>query len=139
MRHIVKYICLVIGAVALALGVIGMFVPMWPTTPFLLLAAACFVRSSERLYAWLLEHEHLGSYVRDFVSGRGIPARAKRVALITMWVTTQASWMIVMAHLGVGTGTLVYAAILVTVPAVVHWYIGYRIPTREPDPAEAAE
>ncbi|HHJ98841.1 MAG TPA: DUF454 domain-containing protein, partial [Actinobacteria bacterium] len=92
MKRAVRYICLVVGAVSLVLGVIGMFLPMWPTTPFLLLAAACFVRSSERLYTWLIEHERLGCYVRDYMSGRGIPRRAKVVALGTMWVTSQASW-----------------------------------------------
>lgn len=134
MRRAVKYICLAVGALTLVLGIIGVFLPMWPTTPFLLLAAACFVRSSERLYTWLLEHRHLGPYVRDYHSGKGIPLKAKRVALITMWVTSQASWMVVMAHAGVKPWTVSYAVLLFVVAVGVHHYIGYRIPTRAPDP-----
>lgn len=136
MKRAVKYICLAIGLVAVVLGIIGMFLPMWPTTPFLLLAAACFVRSSDRLYTWLLEHEHLGCYVRDYMSGRGIPLKAKRVALGTMWVTSQLSWVVIMSHAGVKTWTVGYAVLLVFVAAAVHYYIGYRIPTREPGCAE---
>lgn len=133
MRRAVKYICLATGSVALVMGVVGMFLPMWPTTPFLLLAAACFVRSSNRLYTWLIEHEHLGRYVRDYMSGKGIPLKAKRIALGTMWVTSQASWMVIMSHVGVKTWTIAYAALLAVVAVAVHYYIGYRIPTREPD------
>jgi len=81
MRSAWRYVLFAVGSVSLVMGVIGMFVPMWPTTPFILLAAACFVRSSDRLYQWLLQHRHLGRYVRDFVSGEGIPRRAKLAAL----------------------------------------------------------
>lgn len=130
MKHALKYICLAIGLIALALGIIGIFVPMWPTTPFLLLAAACFVRSSERLYTWLIEHRHLGCYVRDYMSGKGIPLRAKWLSLGLMWVTSQASWMIVMAHHGVQPWTIGYAVLLVVVAIGVHYHIGFRIPTR---------
>ena len=133
MKHALKYICLTVGVVALVLGVVGIFVPMWPTTPFLLLAAACFVRSSERLHTWLVEHEHLGCYVRDYLSGKGIPLRAKRIALVTMWVTSQASWAIIMAHIGVSPWTVGYAILLFAVAVGVHYLIGIRIPTREPD------
>lgn len=131
MKTLFKHICLALGSVALGLGVLGIFVPMFPTTPFLLLAAACYVRSSERAYRWLLDHERLGCYVRDFVSGKGIPLAAKRVAIATMWITTQLSWITAMLGLGVSTATVSLAAVLVVVPALVHWYIGYRIPTRE--------
>jgi hypothetical protein len=131
MKTIIQHLCFAVGSVALAFGVLGIFVPMLPTTPFLLLAAACFVRSSERTYRWLLDHERLGCYVRDFVSGKGIPLAAKRVAIITMWVTTQFSWITAMVGLGVSTTTVSLAVVLVVVPALVHWYIGYRIPTRE--------
>jgi len=130
MKRAIRYICLVIGLVALVFGIVGMFLPMWPTTPFLLLAAACFVRSSERLYTWLIEHERLGCYVRDYMSGKGIPLKAKRIALGTMWVTSQLSWVIIMSHAGVRTWTVGYAVLLVVVAAGVHYYIGYRIPTR---------
>lgn len=131
MKHALRYVLLAVGTVSLALGVVGMFLPMWPTTPFLLLAAACFVRSSERMHRWLVEHEQFGCYVRDFLSGRGIPRRAKRVAIATMWVTTQASWLLAMGHLGVSRGTLTYAAVLVAAPAAVTWYLAFRVPTRE--------
>lgn len=61
-----KTLLAALGAFALALGVIGIFVPLLPTTPFLLLAAALWVRSSPRLYGWLLSHRRLGGYIRDF-------------------------------------------------------------------------
>jgi hypothetical protein len=139
MKHAWKYICLALGTLSLVLGIIGIFIPMWPTTPFLLLAAACFVRSSERLYTWLVEHEHLGCYVRDYMSGRGIPLRAKRIALGTMWVTSQASWMIIMAHVGVRPWTIGFAVLLFGVALGVHYYIGFRIPTRAPGCAKHHE
>lgn len=76
-----------IGVVALALGVIGIFVPLLPTTPFLLLASACFLRGSARLHGWLLSHGRLGGYIGDFEAGRGIPLRAKVVALVMLWAS----------------------------------------------------
>lgn len=144
MKSLVKYICLAVGLVSLALGIIGIFLPMWPTTPFLLLAAACFVRSSDRLYTWLIEHEHLGCYVRDYMSGNGIPLRAKQIALVTMWITSQASWVIIMAHRGVTPWTIGYAVLLLIVAVGVHYYIGFHIPTRAPgcpadEPPESPE
>jgi uncharacterized membrane protein YbaN (DUF454 family) len=80
-----KPILIVVGTLSLVTGIIGIFVPILPTTPFLLLASACYVRSSERMHRWLLNHGKLGAYIRAFEEGRGIPARAKAIALITMW------------------------------------------------------
>ena len=68
-----------LGCIAFALGIVGIFVPLLPTTPFLLLAAALWVRSSPRLYAWLLAHPRLGVYIRNFREKRAIPLRAKVV------------------------------------------------------------
>lgn len=79
------------GSIALGLGVVGIFVPLLPTTPFLLLAAACYVRSSERLSGWLLNHRILGRYIRDYRDGRGMPLRAKIVTLVLLWGTIGAS------------------------------------------------
>jgi uncharacterized membrane protein YbaN (DUF454 family) len=67
------------------LGVIGVFVPLLPTTPFLLLAAACFARSSERLYAWLIHHKWFGDYIRHYREHHAIPLQAKIVTLALLW------------------------------------------------------
>ncbi len=68
------------------MGVVGIFVPMLPTTPFLLLAAALFARSSPRLYDWLLGHPRLGPYIRAFREERAIPLRVKVWSLVLLWV-----------------------------------------------------
>lgn len=82
-----KILLAILGGVAFGLGVVGIFVPLLPTTPFLLLAAALWVRSSPRLYAWLLSHRRLGSYIRNFRENRAIPLRAKVLSLALMWGT----------------------------------------------------
>lgn len=85
MHTVARPLLIAIGTVSLGLGVFGMFVPIMPTTPFLLLTAFCYGRSSERLHRWLVEHPRLGAYVVGFLYGGGIPKRAKRAALLTLW------------------------------------------------------
>ena len=68
-------------------GVIGIFLPILPTTPFLLLSAALFFRGSPRLYTWLLEHKYLGPYIRSFREDRAIPLRAKIISVSLLWIT----------------------------------------------------
>ena len=80
-----KLILIALGCIFLALAVLGVFLPLLPTTPFLLLASACFARSSERLHQWLRNHGALGRYLTDFEDGRGIPLRGKVLALGLMW------------------------------------------------------
>ena len=76
---------MIIGVVVLGIGIIGIFVPLLPTTPFLLLAAACFVRSSERLYDWLIHHKWFGTYIRHYREHRAITLRAKIVTIAMLW------------------------------------------------------
>lgn len=76
-----------IGCLAVLLGILGIFLPLLPTTPFLLLASACFVRGSPRLHAWLLGNKVFGKYLSDFEQGRGIPRRAKITILVLMWAS----------------------------------------------------
>ncbi|MGK2951314.1 MAG: YbaN family protein [Thiobacillus sp.] len=64
------------------LFVLGIFLPVLPTTPFLLLAAACYTRSSRRIYHWLLQHRHFGPLIRELREHRSMPYRAKRKALL---------------------------------------------------------
>ena len=85
-RHLgVRYLLLGIGWLSIVLGVIGIFLPLLPTTPFLLLAAACFMRSSPRFYHWLVQHPKLGPWVHDYLDGQGIPLRGKVYAISLMW------------------------------------------------------
>lgn len=77
----------VLGCLSLALGVVGIFVPLLPTTPFLLLSAALWVRSSPRLYGWLLAHRLFGTYIRNYRENRAVPLRAKVVTLALMWAS----------------------------------------------------
>lgn len=77
----------ILGSFFLGLGIVGIFVPLLPTTPFLLLAAALYVRSSPCLYAWLLNQRHLGSYIRNFRENRAIPLQAKIVSVSLIWLT----------------------------------------------------
>lgn len=82
-----KMFLTVIGFVSLVLGIVGMFVPLLPTTPFLLLAAAVWVRSSPRLYDRLLSHPVLGRYICDFREKRAIPLRVKIISVSLLWAT----------------------------------------------------
>lgn len=75
------------GAVALALGVAGIVLPLLPTTPFVLLAAWCFARSSPRLHDWLVTHPRFGPLIRDWNEHGAIPPRAKRVAMLAIAAT----------------------------------------------------
>ena len=83
----VRYTLLAIGWLSVLLGVIGIFVPVLPTTPFLLLSAACFMRSSRRFYLWLVNHKHLGPWIRDYLEGNGIPLKGKVYAIGLMWAS----------------------------------------------------
>jgi uncharacterized protein len=72
------------GALALVTGIVGIFIPLLPTTPFVLLAAFCFSRGSERCERWLLEHRRFGPIVRDWRARRAVPLRAKQFASVMM-------------------------------------------------------
>lgn len=90
-----RYALLAVGWLSVALGVIGIFLPVLPTTPFLLLAAACFVRSSRRFYNWLVTHPRLGPWFRDYLEGNGVPLKGKIYAIVTMWLSISVScWLV---------------------------------------------
>ena len=95
-RHrLVRYALQGVGWLSVALGVIGIFLPVLPTTPFLLLAAACFARSSPRFYNWLVNHKRLGPWIRDYLEGNGIPLKGKVYAIGLMWLSISLSCYLV--------------------------------------------
>lgn len=82
-----KTIYIILGSISLALGILGIFLPLLPTTPFLLLTAALYFKGSGRLYNWLLTHPYFGNYIRQFREERAIPLRAKVVSVSMVWLT----------------------------------------------------
>ncbi|UCE45432.1 MAG: YbaN family protein [Methanobacteriota archaeon] len=87
------------GTVFLALGLIGIALPVLPTTPFLLLAAACYLKGSRRMYEWLTNNKLFGRYLTDYMEGRGIPLRAKAATLCMLWAAIAASILFVIESL----------------------------------------
>lgn len=84
---LIRYLLAFVGLISTALGVVGIFIPVLPTVPLLLLAAACFARSSERFHGWLLGHTYLGPMIRDYIDGQGVPLRSKIIAISMIWIS----------------------------------------------------
>ena len=116
-----KNVCMkAVGLVAVGLGLMGMFLPLLPTTPFLLLAAALFFRSSPRLYAWLLGHRTLGPYIRNFREHKAIPLHTKVVSVSLVWIT--------LLYCAFGMGLpMWFSVLLLLLAAAITWHIlSYR-------------
>lgn len=102
------------GLFCTLLAVLGIFVPLLPTVPLLLLAATCFARSSERFYRWLLNHPRLGPMLGDYLHGRGIPLSAKIKAIALIWLSLSISALLITAVwlkgllLAIGLGVTLY-------------------------------
>ncbi|MGE5522201.1 MAG: YbaN family protein [Rhodospirillaceae bacterium] len=86
LKPIVRATLLTVGALSVVLGVVGIFLPVLPTTPFLLLAAACFARSCNSCHAWLMQHRWFASFLRNWHERHGVTLRQKTAALILLWV-----------------------------------------------------
>lgn len=80
-----KYLLIALGSISLGLGAVGVAVPVLPTTPFLLIALFCYLRSSRRLYDWLIHHRLFGTYLYNYVTYRAVPRQTKIGALIFLW------------------------------------------------------
>jgi uncharacterized membrane protein YbaN (DUF454 family) len=116
------------GVLALLLGILGLFLPLLPTTPFLLLASWCFARGSTRLHRWLLSHRVFGEYLRNFEAGRGIPLKAKILATVMLW----ASLLLAMRRFD----TPAIPVLLALTGACVSIYLWRFLPTLRLDPAK---
>lgn len=95
-KQAIKRILLIIsGSLSLVLGLIGIVLPILPTTPFLILAAFCFLRSSSRLYNWLIGHKVFGRYIYNYMTYRSVMKRTKIVAMVLLWASLLISIMVV--------------------------------------------
>lgn len=86
-NKITKYILASIGLISLGLGILGIFLPLLPTTPFLLLSAALFMKSSKRLYNWLMNHKYLGKHLKNYIEHKTISVRSKISSITLLWLT----------------------------------------------------
>ena len=111
-----KYLLIILGSICLALGVIGIFLPLLPTTPFLLLTAALYVRSSDKLYQWLIRQKYLGNYIRNFREHRAIPLRAKIFSISMIWITLVYCAITISEHIAI-------KALFIVLAASVTWHI----------------
>jgi uncharacterized membrane protein YbaN (DUF454 family) len=114
-----------VGATSVVLGVIGIFVPLWPTTCFLLLAGWCFARSSARAERWLLEHRLFGKYLRDYREHHVISRRVRATSVATMWAFMALSALLLWERLWA-------VALLVLIGVAVTAHL-YALPTRAPE------
>ncbi len=122
---------IVVGWIAVGIGVIGMFLPLLPTTCFLLVAAACFGRASPRAYHWLHHNRVFGKYLRDYREARVIPMRVKVASLAVLWLAIGASF--------VAFEALLVRILLLAVALAVTAHVATTASRRVPDLAISLE
>ena len=110
MTALVRGLLILAGTLSLAIGLIGILIPILPTTPFLLLAAACYLRGSRRMHDWLLNNRWLGEYIRNYREGRGIRARTKVIIILLLWTTIGYSILYIAGHLAIQLLLMVIAS-----------------------------
>jgi uncharacterized membrane protein YbaN (DUF454 family) len=121
-RYLPRWLLVGVGVVSVGLGTLGIFVPLLPTTPFLLLAAACFVRSSDRLHNWLLNHRIYGPVIRGYREHKALPASSKVTILVFTWAAILSS-LLILAH---------PIRFLLLAPAIGATWMMIRMPTLDP-------
>jgi uncharacterized membrane protein YbaN (DUF454 family) len=124
--RVVRVLFNVAGTLALGLGILGIFLPLLPTTPFVLLAAACYARGSEPFHQWLLSNRTFGPMVREWEGHRSLPYRTKITAIVLMSIT-----MAISITLFVRPGWLKLVLALFGIGLAI-WM--YRIPSRDRPP-----
>ncbi len=118
-KHSIKRFCLLLlGGIALFLGGIGFFLPVWPTTPFVVLAAGCFASSSQRMYERLIRSKYFGEFIRNYREHTGVSKKSKRNAIIYLWIMLVLSaiiinnpWMYLVLGI-IGIGVTLHIALL---------------------------
>ncbi len=120
-NRIKKCLLIIIGTISLVLGITGLFLPVLPTTPFLLLSSFCYLRSSQRLYSWLMTRKVIGAYIYNYMTYKAVPKSTKLFSIIFLWITLIVS-MILIGHwhvriilILVGIGVSIHLLMLKTI------------------------
>lgn len=121
MPNFKKSILILIGLIFVAIGTIGIFVPGLPTTIFMILAAYCFVRSSEKLYKWVIENKFVGDKVKHFMETKTIPLRGKIHSISAMWI------MVIISIVFLKVGIIV--KIIIIISAIIGTVVILSYPT----------
>lgn len=121
-RNALKKMLLIIsGSVSLALGIIGIIVPVLPTTPFLLLSCFCYLKSSKKLYDWLMHHKVLGTYIYNYVTYKAVTKKTKIMAIVMLWISLTLSILLIpnlhlrLVLLAVGIGVTAHLLFMKTI------------------------
>jgi len=91
MTNVKKFLLMTAGIISVCLGILGILLPVLPTTPFLLLAAFLFAKSSDKLHKWLLTNKLFGNYIKNYIDGKGIPLSTKVMSIVFLWITISIS------------------------------------------------
>ena len=127
-QKLVRALWLIAGTICVVLGAIGIVLPILPTTPFLLAAAACYYKSSERMHRWLLNNKWLGEYIRNYTEGKGLTKKTKITALIVLWITISFSTVFMLHRLLPAPLVLPIQLVMMVIAIAVSIHI-LRLPT----------
>jgi len=126
-NRFLRGLLIILGTLSLGLGIIGIVLPLLPTTPLLLLAAVCYSKSSTRLNNWLLNHRLFGYYIRNYREGQGLPLKVKAKAIAFMWTTILVTIIFFVENIHL-------QGILIVIPFLVTIYLMHLPTLREPKP-----
>jgi len=127
-RKVARALWFIAGTICVVLGAIGIVLPILPTTPFLLAAAACYYKSSEKMHRWLLNNKWFGEYIRNYKEGKGLTKKTKITALTVLWITIGFSTVFMLPRLLPAMLVLPMQLIMIAVAIAVSTHI-LRLPT----------
>ncbi|MBL40306.1 MAG: hypothetical protein CL761_03150 [Chloroflexi bacterium] len=122
----IRILLIILGSIFVAIGAIGILVPGLPTTPFMILAAACYIRSSNKLYNWLIKNKLFGKHIKNIREGKGIPIKVKIFAQVMM---TTFIFLAIIPFSPISVPNLFIKIIIFLAGLTSFWYVAYRVPT----------
>jgi len=99
MDKIIKIILIICGTISLIFGIIGIFVPLLPAAPFLLITSACYLKGSNKLYNMLIENKYIGKYLLNYRKNRSIPKKLKYTTIVSLWISIIVSIVFVVSNI----------------------------------------